>query len=197
MYTFKPKKTNTLSIYFGVPGCGKTTIASALVHKFSKHYPVWSNVPIKGAYRVDKSDIGVSHFEDGVLILDECSIEFNSRAYKDMSQDAIAWFKLHRHYGMKCICFSQSWNDCDVTLRRLAFDYYLVRKSLVPFVIDAVRIHRKIGINDQTKEPCDEYYFDPWFLRPFTTRRFFAPRYWKLFDSWDAPKLKLKEFSKW
>lgn len=191
------KKKNVLSIYFGVPGCGKTTLASAFTQKYYKKYPVYSNVPIKNSYSISKKDIGSISLTDGLLILDECSIEYNSRAYKDMPQSTIAWFKLHRHYGMKCILFSQSWNDCDITLRRLAYDYYVVRRSLIPYHICSVPIRRRISINENTKEPCDEYRFDHPLVRLFTTKRYFAPFYWKHFNSWEAPALPKKILDTW
>lgn len=191
------KKANTLSIYFGVPGSGKTTLAAAFTKKYSKICPVYSNVPIKGAFKINKKDIGFNHIQDCLLILDECSIEYNSRAYKDMPLPTISWFKLHRHYRAKCILFSQSWNDCDITLRRLAFDYYIVKPSLIPFFICAVPIRRRISINETTKEPCDEYRFDHPLVRLFTTKRYFAPKYWKMFDSWEAPQLPKKVYDTW
>lgn len=199
----KQKKTKLpnliLSIYFGVPGSGKTTLAAALTKKhMRKGGVVFSNVPLKGAYRYCKDDLGKYDISDCLVILDEASIEFNSRKFKTMTEEAISFFKLHRHYRTRVCAFSQSWEDCDATIRRVAFDYNLVRKSLIPFVVDVVPIRRRVGVNDLTKEICDEYRFDHWLIRLFTTKRYFAPLYWKMFDSWEAPKLPpMKEMIKW
>lgn len=193
----KVKKNDILSIYFGVPGAGKSTVLAYLCKKYCRDYPVYSNYPIKGAYRFDKEDIGNTMITDGVLLLDEASIDFNNRKYKNMPIEAISWFKLHRHYGMKVCVASQSWNDTDVTIRRIAYEYILVRKSLIPFHVAMIPIHRRISVNEYTKEPCDEYYLDGPLLRIFRTKRIFAPRYWKLFDSWQAPELEVKKMNKW
>ena len=45
--------------YFGVPGSGKTTVAAYLAKKdLKKKRNVYSNVPITGAYKISKEDIG-------------------------------------------------------------------------------------------------------------------------------------------
>ena len=146
-----------LQIFFGVPGAGKTTIASAYASKYlrySKKHPsvkVFSNVPIKGCYQFScLEDLGVRLIENALVIIDEASLEFNSRSYSTFPKSAISFFKLHRHYHCEVIVFSQSWNDCDITIRRVAFQYWLVRPGLLPFTIQAVPIRRRIGINEQT-----------------------------------------------
>ena len=69
-------RENILSVYFGVPGSGKTTFASYLAKKDLKHgLKVYSNVPIVGTYRLEpKQDIGIYMIEDARLIIDEASI---------------------------------------------------------------------------------------------------------------------------
>ena len=124
----RPKRPLRLSVYFGVPGAGKTTFAAYLVRQaqresciikfcrvhsgrlcrwilasglFKRAYPVWSNVEIRGAYRIEpKADLGVYQIEDGSLIIDEAGIEFNNRQYKSLPVEVIRWLKLHRHYRM-------------------------------------------------------------------------------------------------
>lgn len=194
-----PKKRDILTIYFGVPGSGKTTLAAHIARKYMKYYQVFSNVPIKGTYQYDVSDLGHVQIENCILLLDEASIDYNNRNWKygKMDQDAIKFWKLHRHYGVAAFLFSQSWNDCDATLRRLAFQYKLVRKSLLPFFITVVRIKRKISIDEHTHEPCDDYSFDHPVFRIFTNKRYFMPKVWKMFNSWDAPVLPKKIWEKY
>lgn len=187
---------NHLSIFFGVPGCGKTTLASCYARKYMKKgFKVYSNVPIKGTIQYNPvEDLGVHQIENALIILDEASIEFNNRKFKSFPDTCIQFFKLHRHYHTEILVFSQSWNDCDATIRRLAFQYYLVRPSLIPYFVQAVPIRRKIGINETTNQPDDIYSFYPLLLRPLKNRNFFAPLAWKLFDSWEAPTLKGKNW---
>ena len=193
-YILKPKKINSLSIYFGVPGSGKTTLCAYFTKRYSKYWKVFSNVPILGAYQYDINDIGKYDISNCVLLLDEASIDYNNRNWRhgNMSQEAIKWWKLHRHAGVMAVLFSQSWNDCDATLRRLSTKLYLVKKSWIPFVITTCRINRSIGIDENTHEPCDIYKFDHPVIRLSTNHRYFAPRYWKMFDSWSMPELPKK-----
>lgn len=177
-------------MYFGLPGSGKTTFAAYLTKRYSKHkIDVYSNYPIKGALRLDTNQIGRIDYSDCLMIIDEASIDYNNRNYKSMPKQAIAWFKMHRHYSTEIAILSQAWNDVDITLRRLCQRYYVIKKSAIPFFISLVRINRSFDINEQSKEPCDAYSFDSPIIRIFTTRRIFTPVLWKLFDSWDRPEL--------
>ena len=216
-----------LTVYFGLPGAGKSTFAAHLakeclkesfVVRFLRSHcdkypifnkwleagrigifnlriatPVYSNVPIAGAYEIDaNTDVGFYMIRDGKLIIDEAGIEYNNRAYKSMSKEIIKWFKLHRHYRMSVDVFSQSFEDMDITLRRLAYRYYLVQKSAIPNVILCRRIYRRVGVDPMTHQIVDQYDFG---LPFFDTRRIWAPHYYKMFDSYDAPELPQKEWS--
>lgn len=179
-----------LYIYFGVPGSGKTTHAAKIVVKnLKKGYPTFSNVPIKGAFSIDASDIGSFDISGCDLILDEASIEYNNRKFKSLSQSVIQWFKLYRHYGVRNIyVYSQSYEDMDITLRRLADRYFLIKRTILPWLSVVRPIHCKIGIDEQTKQIQDQFAFDV--LPSFV----WLPRYWPLFDSWSAPTLPQKDY---
>ena len=183
-------KGKKFDLYFGVPGGGKTTIAAWITKGDLKHkIPVYSNVPIKGAYEIEKADIGVFNIHDGRLILDEAGIDFNNRSWKSLTKEQIEWFKKHRHFGVDIAIFSQSFDDCDVTLRRLATQLYLVKRSLIPYVVKRKIILKKIGINKDTKQIEDQYYFQ--FLG---SRYIFCPPLWKLFKKEERYYLPEKEF---
>lgn len=188
-----------LEVYFGLPGSGKTTMCAALTKDaFKRGIPTYTNVPVVGAYQLDpKSDLGFADIHDAQILIDEAGIEYNSRNFKAMPQETIAWLKLHRHYKCSVKVFSQSYNDMDITMRRLAYNFYLVRRSIIPGVFCCIPIRRSIGINQMTQEICDTYRFDPLVLRIFTTKRFIGRKYWHMFDSYDAPKLPEKKFAKW
>ena len=187
---FLGMKGKKFDIYFGVPGSGKTTFAAWIAKGDLKHkIPVYSNVPLKGAYKTDKEDIGVFNIHDGRLIIDEAGAEFNNRNWKSLTGEQIKWFKKHRHFGVDIAVFSQSFEDCDVTLRRLATQLYLVKRSLIPYVVKRKRIMKKIGINKDTKQIEDQYYFQ--FLG---SRYIFCPPLWKMFKKEERYYLPEKEF---
>lgn len=217
-----PKHQHVLNVYFGVPGSGKTTFAAYLtkwalheniIIRLCRKHPnrltnlilnsrylkrridVYSNVPITGAYELNaKEDIGHYMIEDAKIIIDEAGIEYNNRNYKTFSQEAIYFYKYHRHYKTSVDIFSQSYEDMDVTLRRLAQNFYVVRRSLVPFCVVARKIRRKVGVDEHTKQIMDLYAMG---VPIIDTKRIFAPSLWKLFNSYSRKELPQKEWPVW
>lgn len=217
-----PKHPLQLNVYFGVPGSGKTTYAAYLAKaaaresiiirlcrrfpcrfanwilngkNWKRNIPVYSNVPIAGTLQLDaREDIGNVMIQDGKMIIDEAGVEFNSRSYKTFPKEAIKFFKYHRHYGVSVDVFSQSFDDMDVTLRRLAQNFYVVRRSLLPFFIVTKRIRRKVGIDDMSHQICDYYAFGFPFL---DSHWIFCPPLWKLFNSYDFEELPPKQWVHW
>lgn len=217
-----PTPPNVLNVYFGVPGSGKTTFAAWLTKRsmkqsrviswaethpgklsawvlasglWKRRLPVFSNVPITGAYALDpQKDIGIHMVEQGKVIIDEAGIEYNNRAYKSFPPDTIYWYKYHRHYQCSVDIFSQSYEDMDITLRRLAQNYFVVKKSLLPFCVVCKRIRRKVGIDDNTHQIIDKYYFG---LPILDSRWVFSPPLWKLFNSFSRKELPEKEWAVW
>lgn len=217
-----PQHPHVLNVYFGVPGSGKTTFAAYLtkwaLHEnpiirfcrknqnfltlpilkskyLKRRIPVYSNVPITGAFKLDpKTDIGSYMIEDAKVIIDEAGIEYNNRNYKSFPQEAIYFYKYHRHYKVSVDVFSQSYEDMDVTLRRLAQNFYVVRRSLVPFCVVAIRIRRKVGVDEMTKQITDLYSMG---LPVLDTKRIFSPPLWKLFNSYSRKELPEKKWERW
>ena len=206
--TYNPKHPLVLNVYFGVPGSGKTTFAAylaqamkeSIIIRLCRRFPcklsswilagkhwkrkidVYSNVSIKGTYKVDvRKDLGVYNMEDGKLIIDEAGVEFNSRKYKNFPSEAID-------------VFSQSHEDMDVTIRRLAQNFFVVKKSLVPFCICIRRIRRKVGIDEMSHQIVDAYSFG---LPILDTERIFCPPLWRLFDTYSHDPLPDKVWTYW
>ena len=188
------KVQHIVSVYFGVPGSGKTTFAAWLVRKDLKHgLNVWSNVPISGAYRLDpKEDIGNYMICNGRVIIDEAGIEYNNRDFKDFSKKQLYFYKYHRHYQLAVDIFSQGYDDMDKKLRTLAQRYYVVSRSVFPFLVTRRRIAKKVGINDMTKDICDEYFFVP-----FSRKWIFCPPLWKMFNTCSREEFPEKVWEKW
>lgn len=217
------KQRHVLNVYFGVPGSGKTTFAAWLtkqcfreswVIRLCKRWPekklckrilegkhfrrataVYSNVPITGAFQLDaKEDIGHYMIADAKIIIDEAGIEYNNRNFKAFPPEAIYFYKYHRHYQTSVDVFSQSYEDMDVTLRRLAQNFYVVRRSVVPFCVTCRLIRRKVGVDDQTHQIADLYSMG---LPILDTRRIFCPPLWKMFNSYSRKELPGKAWARW
>lgn len=192
-FNVRGSKDFVVDIFFGPPGVGKTTCAAHFARKYLKHdIPVYSNVPILGTFILDpRTDLGFFDIRECVVILDEASIEFNNRKM-DMPKNVITFLKLHRHAKCRVLVFSQSWNDMDITLRRLAINYFLITRSILPGRICCRRIKKSIGIDENTHEPADFYRF------ALLSRKLIAARpAWKMFDSWEMPAYPSKEFKRW
>lgn len=213
---------HVLNVYFGVPGSGKTTFAAHLAKRcmrqsclitwaerhpgklgawllasglLRRRVPVYSNVPITGTYHLDpQADIGRFMVKEGKVIIDEAGIEYNNRNFKAFPPDAIYWYKYHRHYQCSVDVFSQSYEDMDITLRRLAQNYYVVKKSFLPWFIVCKKIRRKVGIDENTHQIIDKYYFG---LPLLDSKWVFSPPLWKLFNSFSRKELPEKGWSVW
>lgn len=187
-----PKPAPQLNMYVGLPGSGKTTIAAAFAKdRMKKGYTVYSNVPILGTYKVDKDDFGQNQIENCEVELDEAGIAFNNRVL--LSQNQVAWFKYHRHYNVGINFFSQR-SDCEITIRSMTYNIYLVKKSMIPYFVTFIRYPMKLQPNE-TRDNMTPQFADP--RKVFDTYRVFCPKVWKMFDSWEAPKLNEKDFIKW
>lgn len=177
-------------VYFGVPGSGKTTLAAKIAYKNAKRgIKTYSNVPIMGTLLISSADIGKVDISDGDMILDEAAIDFNNRSYKTMPKSTIEWFKLHRHYGIGTVhVFSQSYDDMDITLRRLQTVMFRLTRTLIPGVFMTRRIGVSIDIDKDTHQVIERY---RWSGLP---RFHVGWRYWSMFDSWAAPALPACDF---
>lgn len=209
---FNIRRLPPVSIVIGLPGTGKTTCAAAVVRKCNRlKIPVYSNVPLIGAYKLQKSDIGKYALQDCVLIIDECGLEFDNRDFDKTfrgpdGKAMLEYIKLIRHQhdpenkdtkikGARLICFSQT-VDIDLKIRSLAGLLYLCRKSIIPGVSVFHRVIRKIDVDKDGRQLCDMLTLRMPFMRLFSSR-IIRPLYYKYFDSYDCPALPHKDWEPW
>ena len=181
----------TVTMFVGLPGSGKTTIAAMLAkHCSKKHILCWSNVPIKGTLQYDWFEhFGNFNMYPGLIIMDEAGITVDNRNWeKNMPKDKVEFLKLLRHYHVKLVIFSQTWNDCDLKLRSMTSKLFIVKRSLLPMTTKAVPVYRTIDVDKETKEFKEIYNKDGLIFSLFSTKRCFRPFYYNMFDSWDAPE---------
>ena len=143
-----------LTFVFGAPGSGKTCYLAKIAKKEGRRRPVYCNVDIHDTTLLTSESLGsITPPEGSLILLDECGIDYNNRAYKALPKSVISYLKLHRHYKVDIVVVSQSWDDIDITFRRLAERYYLLRK--LPFFSLATRCIRRIKLKTDDGLPAD------------------------------------------
>lgn len=187
----KYKIDHVVSIYFGVPGSGKTTFAAWLARRDLKHgHKVWSNTPIKGCYKFDKSDLGVYDISDGRILWDETGIDADNRNYKtNFTKEQVEYLKKHRHYQVALDCFSQGVDDMDKKLRVLSQRIYVVKRSLIPQFCYTKQIIKTIDIHPVEKTIIDAY---EW--KKFSRKYIYCPAVWPMFDTIERKELPSKDW---
>jgi len=180
----------------GLPGSGKSTMASVLALKHLKAgYVVYSNFPIHGCRKLDLTkDIMHYNLENALILIDEAGIEYDSRDWQKFSKESVEFYKTHRHYKLRVILFTQYWDDVDKKIRNLTNKIYVVRKSLIPFFVKCKEIKSFLGVSDE-KQIVMQYDFKPVYL--LGTRLYFVYFARRMFDSWSHRELPEKDWELW
>lgn len=190
------------TLYFGAPGCGKTTLACKLLfdaRRKNAYEYYYANFETSLANYVSLKGLGEWSFPpNSLIIIDESGIEYNSRKYKALPVETIEWFKTHRHYTCDVIFISQSWEDNDCTIRRLYSDLYLVKKLFCFTLVR--RIYPRVDIDKNTHQIIYAYKFGSIFgnlVGANNFRLFCRNWYYRYFDSFSVnPKVTILEGKK-
>ncbi len=191
-----------LTCYFGVPGCGKTTLLTKFAVRElrrirkgkSKYLHVYTNFYCKGAERIDFKDLASFKVVDSLILIDEITLDADNRNFKAFNNDTRDFFILHRHLCNDIIYATQSYDMVDLKIRRLTQELWYMSRSVVPFLsafTSAKRIYRTISINEHTSELVMGYRFCNFIEALCTPNRKFVlrNRYYKYFDSFDEGAL--------
>lgn len=190
-----------ISLYFGLPGCGKTTwltkLALDAVRK-GKYQNVYTNVHlnIPGVTIIDNECIGKYELENCLLLIDEATLFADSRDFKNFSKGRLEYFLEHRHRCADIVLFTQQWDGVDRKIRVITDRVYYVYKGVilghwlsccwrVPYGIlfpDPKKTGEKLG------EIVQGYSKPNIFVRLFA-KRIYRPKYYKYFNSWELDRL--------
>lgn len=187
-----------ITCFFGLPGCGKSTLLAKIAYKElkrikkgkSKYVRVLSNYFIRGCSVLNFDMLGKYDMSNSLILIDEISLDADSRDFKSFSKPLKQFFILHRHYGCDIIYATQQYDGVDRKIRELTQDLYYMKKA-GPLTY-ATAIYRKITITEDSEIKMG--YVLPKLIKIISDIRHtmifcFRPRYYKLFDSFDAPVL--------
>lgn len=191
-----------VSLFFGLPGCGKTTFLAMLAYKALKkkqYKNVYTNVALNmpGVTVITNECIGTYELRDCLLLIDEATLFADNRAYKSFSKSQMEYFLLHRHRNADIVLFTQQWDGVDRKIRVITDRVFYIYKGklLGHWFSSCYRIPYGIIIPDPKKgseklgEIIQGYSKPPLLIRLFFTKRIFRPRYYPFFNSWELEEL--------
>lgn len=190
-----------VSLYFGLPGAGKTTMMAAIMYdavRKQTYRNVYCNITttLPGVTVIDNECIGKYNLEDALICIDEATLFADSRDHKNFGRDLLEYFLEHRHYNVDIFLFTQQWDGVDRKIRVITEKVFYIYKGIftghwysrcyrVPYGIiipDPKVGGEKLGeiIQGYCKPGIFQRLFGYWCYRP---------RYYKYFDSWERKEL--------
>ena len=203
----------SVSLYFGLPGSGKTTYAAAIAVRTQKliekgrslYQRVYTNFPVfyDGIFQISSRDLGKITIHDSLVILDEASLVADSRDYKTFSHEMKEFFLLHRHWKCDIILFTQQWDAVDKKIRVITDKVYYVHKGAFRRWISYANVIPYGIIIPDKKDNSDKYgeiiqgYCRGNFIQRVFARRIKRKKYYKYFDSFITPEYKENNNKTW
>lgn len=188
-----------VSIYFGLPGCGKTTTLCMLANKYKYAYDsIRCNVPLGFDFvkPLDVDWLGKYNIERTLLLIDEGTIAFDSRDFKNFGKDKTSFFMLHRHYECDVIIFVQRWDAVDLKIRAVCERvYYVYRPALIGTWFTKIwRVPYKVvwPVNEKGRPIAGDLsmgYVKPTGLQTIFCQYIYRPRWYGYFDTLIHPHL--------
>lgn len=192
----------SVSLYFGLPGAGKTTM---MVHHALKavrsgryeHVYCNTHIAVPGVTYIDNDCIGRYELADCLLLIDEATLFADNRAHKEFSKGSIMYFLEHRHFNADIILYTQQWDGIDKKIRVITDRVYYVYKGAFTgrWFTRCYRVPYGIIIPDpkqQTGEKLGDIvqgYCKPNFLARMFSPWLYRPKYYPYFDSWERPAM--------
>ena len=106
-----------VSCFFGVPGCGKSTLGAFFAIKElkrikkgkSKYKHIYTNFYVEGTEFIEFDVLKTHKIYDSLIIFDELAMDADNRKFKQFSDKVRDFFILHRHLGNDIIYLTQNY----------------------------------------------------------------------------------------
>lgn len=200
--TLKYLNPYKLLFYFGKKGSGKSTLLSKIAYEnLKKGKTVYSQEIMEFKIRTkpfhkkeyfstvsfEPSRIYSYSFSPGsVILIDEASLLWSNRDFKNFDKGIVEWFQQQRKYKVSVHLFSVSF-DIDKKIRDLCDEMYIVQKFLRVFSVARHVVRKPVIVHPVGDAPAsiqDDIIEDGLLLAPFGGMKFtFIPKWTKYFDS--------------
>ena len=190
-----------ISRYFGLPGCGKTTLLTKLAKdavRSGRYKYVFTNVHIDvpGVSYIEFDWLGKYDIRDACVLIDEAMVHCGDRDYANFGKEKIWYLVEHRHMYCDVHLFSQEPDGIDKKIRSLTDRMYYIRKGwlLGHWFSSVIQIPYSIVWPDENDNGENlgrivmGYKKPPLLLRIFCMR-LYRPAYYKYFDSWEIDRV--------
>lgn len=140
----------------GYPGSGKSFYCTYRAYKaIKKGRKVFTNYPVKGAYKITFDDLIKYTFPpDSLVIIDEAGRWFNSRKWSDLPDQVFDLFTMHRHMRLDLLVAVQNFNRIDKALREVIELCWWARNiPLLPwFIYDGYYDVEQLGMKGEAEK---------------------------------------------
>lgn len=180
-----------ISLWIAQIGAGKSSTMAKNILKARKNntnvYCNCEDIRIPGTRIFKTYDLGQYKVQDSQIEVDEISVYYDNRNYKQTSQQFIRWLRYIRHERLSCNLYTQSY-DVDKKIRTLCQRIWFGQKVLRVFTVWR-KLRKSIALRDDAlsadTQIADQLKFEPWFI-PGNIKITFIPKYIKYFDSFKS-----------
>lgn len=172
-----------LIFLFGKKGSGKSTLLTKIGYKYDrKGWTVYTTEKLPGLHDLSdpKQIFDIDFPERSCILIDEVSLIWDNRNFKNMDPKVVEWFRYQRHHKCRVYFFSQTF-DIDKKLRDLADEMYLVEKYLRVFVVAKHIVRKPVVVHPGPDSPAridDDMIVDGPLLTFFGGKMFAFIPYW-------------------
>lgn len=180
-----------ISLWIAQIGAGKSsTMAKNILKARKDNQTVYCNcedVTIPGTRIFRTYDLGLYKVTDAQIEVDEISVYYDNRNYKQTSAQFIRWLRYIRHERLNCNLYTQSY-DVDKKIRTLCQRIWFGQKVLRVFTVWR-KMKKSIALRDDAlsadTQIVDQLKFEPWIF-PWNIKITFIPKYIHYFDSFKS-----------